>query len=166
MTTPPYPPPHPCKFIQRASPCSSSTNVTIVKITSMSATPRKNEANDAKKESNKVELTKIPWARSPEYTLRLVQSIMENAKIRDGLFFDPGAVDNRKANPSGRPKEHWHRELAKLVFTDLPGVDWENKEHVIQSEWKPFHGGVSRLIPFFRDITAKGKRKERFFSQP
>jgi hypothetical protein len=89
----------------------------------MSATSRKNEANNLKKESSNVELTKISGAKSPEYTLRLVQSITENAKIRDGLFFDPGAVDNRKANPSGRPTEHWHRELAKLVFTDLPGVD-------------------------------------------
>jgi hypothetical protein len=75
-----------------------------------------------------LELPKIKWASVKEYTMRLVQCCTENAKIRDGLFFDPTV--NGKSNPSGKPKEHWYRELARVVFADLPGVNWENKDHM------------------------------------
>jgi hypothetical protein len=90
----------------------------------LSHTPTASNPNTA----GSVELSKIRWASIPEYTLLLVQCCTENAKIRDGLFHDAAA--NGNSNPSGKPKEHWYRELAKVVFADLPGVDWGNKDHV------------------------------------
>jgi hypothetical protein len=103
---------------------TAAATTTATAIPTAGAGPHTSE----QKTSRSVELPKIKWASVKEYTMRLVQCCTENAKIRDGLFFDPTA--NGKSNPSGKPKEHWYRELARVVFADLPGVNWENKDHM------------------------------------
>ena len=64
----------------------------------------------------------ISWSKNPEWTETLVAILVDNQRIRNGLFYDP----REQKNTSGHSKEYWHMRLAEGIFKDI--IDGWNDE--------------------------------------
>ena len=68
----------------------------------------------------------IPWAKHPEWTDILVSALLDNDKLRQGLF-SFSKRDQPGARTSGTRKSDHHEELAALIFKDNPDYETEYK---------------------------------------
>ena len=57
----------------------------------------------------------ISWSKNPEWTETLVGILIDNERIRNGLFHD----SKERKNTSGHSKEYWHMQLAEGIFEDM-----------------------------------------------
>lgn len=67
--------------------------------------------------------SEISWSKNPEWTETLVAILIDNERIRNGLFHD----SKEHKNTSGHSKEYWHMCLAEGIFADM--IDGWNDEN-------------------------------------
>ena|SRR5271170_3831484 len=81
--------------------------------------------NVKKKDSERVE-----WGSHDDWTERLLQLLIDNPKIRHGLF---GGTTGKRTK--GTPKVHYHRELADLLWDCKEfAVDDSDCEHYLANK--------------------------------
>jgi hypothetical protein len=86
----------------------------------------------------------IPWSKHPEWTDILVSALLDNTKLRQGLF-SFSKRDQPGARTSGIRKSDHHEELASLIFKDNPDYETEYKADPLRFG-RAVEGRLSRYV--------------------